>query len=191
MAAAVPRDDCSWVPKNQSAMIVFCDSYTYSDGCPYTTSCPVNRGPDRSECENLYCDRVCKWIDPSICARECEFGYYYDPSDDKGDCPEDEIEENKESIEYYLEECKADEDFCDGCLGEVCKAAWGMGRDDTEETNCLRDICDKVCDKNHFGWCGLSAGAIAGIVIAVLVVVGGIAGVLVFFLVIRKKSGDE
>jgi hypothetical protein len=51
--------------------------------------------------------------------------------------------------------------------------------------------CDAYCKKSDKKpkWCGLSAGAIAGIVIACVVVVAAYVGLLVYFLVIRPKSG--
>jgi hypothetical protein len=86
----------------------------------------------------------------------------------------------------------------------------GHEDDGIEACERLRDACDKVNDGgtifDEYGdemtgkaltiledVCemfdsSLSGGAITGIVIACIVVVGGVAGALVFFLVIRKKS---
>jgi hypothetical protein len=90
--------------------------------------------------------------------------------------------------EQWVEKCKNDESWCDaeGCQ---CKGAKKyVDQDNTRWANCYREFCDAICKINRFAWCGLSTGAIVGIVIAVLVVVGGIIGALVYFLCIRKKA---
>jgi hypothetical protein len=54
-------------------------------------------------------------------------------------------------------------------------------------------FCDAWCEEGSADWCssGLSTGAIVGIVVGAILVVGGIAGALVFFLVIKKRGDQE
>jgi hypothetical protein len=68
-----------------------------------------------------------------------------------------------------------------------CKAAWKVG-DKYVGANCYVQYCDAMCARWPLSWCPLSAsttalstGAIAGIAIACVIVVGGLAGGLVFF----------
>jgi hypothetical protein len=154
--------------------------------CPWVYGCHPSPFPDDDECHSLLCQRVCTHISAEFCARECDDGYYYDPSDEEGDCPDEGDLDT--TVDAHVAFCKDDEEACEACEGAVCKAVWANKRDKSVGTNCQRYLCDQVCDKNHFGWCGLSAGAIAGIVISVVVVVAAIIGGLVYFFVIRKKA---
>jgi hypothetical protein len=97
-----------------------------------------------------------------------------EPSDDEYDA----------TVDY----CKANEEACKNNLGATCKLAWDSDSD-SDSIKCARKVCNKICRKHWFSsWCeGLSPGAIAGIVIACVVVVVG-AGVAVWWFVIRKKD---
>jgi hypothetical protein len=94
-----------------------------------------------------------------------------------------------DEIQEVVDECKKDEDACKKMVEYPCKGAWKAG-DKYEEADCWIQYCDAICNKKRFSWCGLSAGAIAGTVIACVVVVGGVAGGLFFFFVIMKKKDE-
>jgi hypothetical protein len=48
-------------------------------------------------------------------------------------------------------------------------------------TKCFQDQCDAICKQHRFSWCGLSTGAIVGIAISCVVLVGAIVGVCVYY----------
>jgi hypothetical protein len=58
----------------------------------------------------------------------------------------------------------------------------------------VQALCDGWCEEASADWCeedsssGISTGAIVGIVVGSVVVVAAIAGILVYFLVIRKRG---
>jgi hypothetical protein len=88
-----------------------------------------------------------------------------------------------------------EKEFVCKTLQEYCYAYYeGEILDDSVEAN-TETACEAFCSesKQEPKWCpsGLSAGAIVGIVIAAIVVVGAIAGVSIFFLVIRKGADAE
>jgi hypothetical protein len=107
-----------------------------------------------------------------------------------------EISENGLPVAYYtafgtccaqyptVPECKS--------YGEACRAE-GEDRDATIESfgkTAFESMCDAWCDEESAEWCssGLGAGAIAGIVVGVVAVGGGVAGVLVYFFVCKKAA---
>jgi hypothetical protein len=98
----------------------------------------------------------------------------------------------------YLGQCCAKYPKAIWCPAEeVCKGLYDNSdeyKKRSEDTKkCNQVFCDTYCDeiKTKPDWCpALSTGAIIGIVIAVVVVVGAAVGAAIFFLVIRKASGD-
>jgi hypothetical protein len=57
----------------------------------------------------------------------------------------------------------------------------------------VKAFCDTWCEEASAAWCssGASVGATVGIVIAVMVVGAAITGILIYFLVIRKRGDQE
>jgi hypothetical protein len=105
---------------------------------------------------------------------------------DEGKC---EAVDSDQQIQDAVDRCKNDKDYCKAWIENPCKAAW-KADDKYVEAACFQDRCDRICKNNRFSWCGLSAGAIAGIVIACVVVVGAIVGAVVYFVVIRPKKAQ-
>jgi hypothetical protein len=147
------------------------------------------------ECYPEACEVLCEGK-PDICTRkekerECTLVYKApDEGEDTGECTQDlkDSDQVKGMIKPIVELCKSDEDFGKGCYGEYCKRVWKEKDDKTVDTECERYACDEICKEKHFGWCGLSAGAIAGIVIGCVAFVGIIVGVCVYFFWYRPKQ---
>jgi hypothetical protein len=149
-------------------------------------------------CGAQLCDKVCTYRDFDWCGTkggggggdqdDCQSYPPYRDTDAKGKCGEYAVAD--EEIKAMVQECKADETKCKKCAGQMCKDAWAS-KDGRVTTDCIVIGCDKACKEHHFSWCkGLSTGAIVGIVIGCVVGVALIAGILVYFLVIRKGDAE-
>jgi hypothetical protein len=102
------------------------------------------------------------------------------------------VKEAGEGVKSGAKCCKDHEDayYCK-TIAEMCENVY----DGKEVTGTNKEEakkgCDNICKEVRFKWCkGLSTGAIVGIAIAAVVVVGVAIGLIVFF-VLRKKKGVE
>jgi hypothetical protein len=127
--------------------------------------------------------------------------------------PLDNIDEEFKACmaKWAADNPKADEEDGYEAIGECCanradKSEWcnefarycekygnGDYDDDYYQQQDFWDtVCPAYCDEvsSRPDWCGLSTGAIIGIVVGAVVFVGVVAGLLVYFLIIKKKEAD-